>query len=207
MSATRAPPTPSTRNVPISTGSDGEDAGGARKRIGDEPVPLLQLWFAGNHSDVGGSYPEVQSRLSDCALQWMIEQAISIPNGLKIGPVFVNGTKMPGTGDAGDTLCLFPSADGVQHCELAGMRDTIDGWSPYYLRRLTARLNWAEGVRVIRPDAPVHETVRLRFDLVDVRQCAGFGAYRPSNLSQHDDFKKYYKRGEAGGDRASPGGR
>lgn len=182
-------------------------AGGVRKRIGDEPVPLLQLWFAGNHSDVGGSYPEVQSRLSDCALQWMIEQAISVPNGLKIGPVFVNGAKMPGTGDAGDALCLFPSADGVQHCELAGMRDTIDGWSPSYLRGLTARLNWAERVRVIRPDAPVHETVRQRFDLADVRQCAGFGAYRPSNLSQHNDFKKYYESGEADSDTAPLGGR
>lgn len=62
---------------------------------------LVQWWFAGNHSDVGGSYPEVESRLSDIALSWMIEQATVIPNGLKVGPVFVNGAKMPGTGIAG----------------------------------------------------------------------------------------------------------
>ena len=60
----------------------------------------------------------------------MIEQATSIPNGLKIGPVFVNGEKMPGTADVGDPLRVFPSADGVQHCEIAGMRDTIDQHSP-----------------------------------------------------------------------------
>jgi Uncharacterized alpha/beta hydrolase domain (DUF2235) len=27
-----------------------------------------QVWFTGNHSDVGGSYPENESRLSDIAL-------------------------------------------------------------------------------------------------------------------------------------------
>lgn len=77
-------------------------AGTVRTRVGVEPHPLLQLWFAGNHSDVGGSYPEVQSRLSDIALQWMIEQAISIPDGLKIGPVFANGNKIQSTGDVGE---------------------------------------------------------------------------------------------------------
>ncbi len=34
-----------------------------------------QVWFAGNHSDVGGSYPENESRLSDIALEWMTKEA------------------------------------------------------------------------------------------------------------------------------------
>jgi uncharacterized protein (DUF2235 family) len=34
-----------------------------------------QIWFAGNHADIGGSYPENESRLSDFSLQWMIEAA------------------------------------------------------------------------------------------------------------------------------------
>ena len=34
---------------------------------------VQQLWFAGVHSDVGGGYYE--SELSDCALQWMFEEA------------------------------------------------------------------------------------------------------------------------------------
>ena len=50
-----------------------------------------QWWFAGNHSDIGGSYPETESRLSDIALEWMIEEATAIPNGLKVGPVFAGG--------------------------------------------------------------------------------------------------------------------
>ena len=53
-----------------------------------------QWWFAGNHSDVGGSYAETESRLSDIALAWMIEEATAIPNGLKVGPVFANGRKI-----------------------------------------------------------------------------------------------------------------
>jgi uncharacterized protein (DUF2235 family) len=43
-----------------------------------------QLWFAGNHSDIGGSYPENSARLSDISLQWMVDAATTV--GLKINP-------------------------------------------------------------------------------------------------------------------------
>jgi uncharacterized protein (DUF2235 family) len=36
-----------------------------------EPEVFQQIWFAGNHADIGGSYPETESRLSDIGLQWM----------------------------------------------------------------------------------------------------------------------------------------
>src|SRR5207249_3855198 len=36
---------------------------------------LKQVWFAGVHSDVGGSYPETESGLSKIALQWMAREA------------------------------------------------------------------------------------------------------------------------------------
>jgi uncharacterized protein (DUF2235 family) len=35
----------------------------------------LQVWFAGTHSDVGGSYPESESGLSKIALKWMLDEA------------------------------------------------------------------------------------------------------------------------------------
>src|SRR5260221_12931983 len=41
-----------------------------------------QVWFAGNHSDIGGSYCENESRLSDIALDWMLRWAVAIPDGL-----------------------------------------------------------------------------------------------------------------------------
>lgn len=33
-----------------------------------------QVWFVGAHADVGGGYPETESRLSDVALQWMMQK-------------------------------------------------------------------------------------------------------------------------------------
>ena len=41
---------------------------------------LIHRWFAGNHSDIGGSYPEIESRLSDIALHWMAKEAEGVPN-------------------------------------------------------------------------------------------------------------------------------
>jgi Uncharacterized alpha/beta hydrolase domain (DUF2235) len=167
-------------------------AGTVRPRVGQEPQPLIQIWFAGNHSDVGGSYPEVESRLSDIALMWMTEQAVGIPNGLKIGPVIVNGIKMPGTGDRGEPLSLFLFCDGVQHCEITGMQDTIDRRTPRFLRWLTSYLNWKEKVRKIKPDALVHDTVKQRFALPSVVQCASSGSYRPPALANHPEFMAFY---------------
>ena len=43
---------------------------------------LKQFWFAGVHSDVGGSYPEAESGLSKIALRWMLNEAIKA--GLKV---------------------------------------------------------------------------------------------------------------------------
>ena len=43
---------------------------------------ITQVWFAGVHSDVGGSYAE--AGLSDIALKWMLENASA--NGLRLKP-------------------------------------------------------------------------------------------------------------------------
>ncbi|MCW4152779.1 DUF2235 domain-containing protein [Halomonas sp. 18H] len=52
-----------------------------------EGVDLKQVWFAGVHSDVGGSYPPDRNtgvRASDTPLQWMLNQAESA--GLQVEP-------------------------------------------------------------------------------------------------------------------------
>ncbi len=36
---------------------------------------LKQVWFPGVHSDVGGGYPEAESGLAKCALDWMLSEA------------------------------------------------------------------------------------------------------------------------------------
>ena len=159
---------------------------------------LRQWWFAGNHSDVGGSYAEPESRLSDIALEWMCREAVSVPEGLLTGPILVNGRKMEGTGDAGQALNTYPEAGGAQHCEVAGMRDALEGFADKlpnwaWLRKLVAGQTWQIKVRDIHAAAKVHPTVRQRFDLPSVVQCAaGAGPYRPAALAEHGDFKRYY---------------
>lgn len=58
---------------------------------------LKQEWFAGAHCDVGGGYPRGQDRLSDEALQWLVEEARRLQ--LRARPV------------------PLPAADAVVHCE------------------------------------------------------------------------------------------
>lgn len=159
---------------------------------------LRQWLFAGNHSDVGGSYPEPESLLSDVALEWMCREAISVPDGLITGPIYVDGIKMEGSGDVGQALNIRPDAGGVQHCEIAGMRDTIDAMAGSlpnwrWLRHLLGRQNWEVKIRDIGNASKVHPTVGRRFELPSVVQCsAGSAPYRPDALAGHDDFKRYY---------------
>ena len=40
--------------------------------VGDQD--LQQVWFAGVHSDIGGSYPQPKSGLSDITLRWMLHE-------------------------------------------------------------------------------------------------------------------------------------
>jgi uncharacterized protein (DUF2235 family) len=160
-------------------------------------IRLAQHWFAGNHSDVGGSYPEPESRLSDVALHWMCAEAIAVPDGLKTGQIFVDGEKLPNTGNAGPALNIFPAADGVQHCEVARMRDTLDAYAAKlpkwrWLQRFVASQNWETKVRVIDPEALVDPTVTTRARLSSVVQCASVGPYRPEALRNHNDFKQLY---------------
>ena len=59
-----------------------------------------QRWFSGNHSDIGGSYPENESRLSDISLEWMLDAATAA--GLIHDP---------------SVLHLYPDPLGPQHDE------------------------------------------------------------------------------------------
>jgi uncharacterized protein (DUF2235 family) len=158
---------------------------------------LMQWWFAGNHSDIGGSYPEPESRLSDIALQWMCEQATAVPGGLKMGPVFVNEQKMDNTGETGPALHIFPDASGVQHSEIASTGDTLDTYAAKvprwrWIQELVARQNWATQVRHVDPNARVHPSVDARIALLEVPQSDGARPYRPGALRAHEKFSHLY---------------
>jgi uncharacterized protein (DUF2235 family) len=48
----------------------------------DVKQDIKQVWFAGVHSDAGGSYPESQSGLSKVTLEWMLQEATAA--GLRV---------------------------------------------------------------------------------------------------------------------------
>jgi len=71
-----------------------------------------QFWFSGVHSDIGGSYPETESRLSDVALGWMVERTKNAKHPIVVDDHY---------------LRIYPDATGVQHDERKS------GWLPWKL--------------------------------------------------------------------------
>jgi uncharacterized protein (DUF2235 family) len=142
------------------------------ERPDEYPDWLQQVWFAGNHSDVGGSYPENEARLSDISLGWMVHAAKNLPDG-----------KTPdGFGIKVDEryLKLHPDPLGPQHDERE------PGW-------LRGRFKWTEGLREIQDAAILHSTVLERFAASGgVQHYYDRAVYRPQNLRSHIKVKKYY---------------
>jgi hypothetical protein len=162
-----------------------------------DSTQLSQVWFAGNHSDVGGSYPETESRLSDISLQWMVEEILELNHPIKFGPITVNDETVTGGGTTGTPLHLYPDATSMQHSEISGTRDTIDAFRerlPRILRGLLAKANYKIIKRSILPQAKIHPTVKARFFLETTIDCASekVGNYRPEALRDHNDFKQFY---------------
>lgn len=162
-----------------------------------DSTQLSQSWFAGNHSDVGGSYPETESRLSDISLHWMLEEIVKLDHPIKFGPVIINDEAVAGTGTIGTPLHLYPDATSMQHSEIAGTRDTIDVLRerlPRILRGLLAHANYEIIKRSILPQAKIHPTVKERFAQETIIDCASekVGNYRPEALREHNDFKQFY---------------
>lgn len=144
-----------------------------------EPERFVQLWFAGNHSDIGGSYSEEESRLSDATLEWMVGEATSIPQ-----PLLVDRSR----------LRTFPSAAGVQHCEVDATRDRLAAWMPLWLSRRW-RPTWREAPRIEARGAPMHPSVEARFALDGVWKCGRRAPYRPETLRADSRFAAYYAEG------------
>jgi uncharacterized protein (DUF2235 family) len=90
--------------------------GGEYSKPQEENHSFEQLWFAGDHSDVGGSYEENESRLSDISLEWMLEAATDV--GLKYDE---------------SVLKLYPDANGPQHDEA---RSSLFRFFPKILRHI-----------------------------------------------------------------------
>jgi uncharacterized protein (DUF2235 family) len=129
-----------------------------------------QYWFAGNHADIGGSYAENESRLSDISLSWMVEAATTVRNGIDIDRT---------------ALQLYPSADGMQHDERKTGFPLLTSW---------LRVTWKGTQRDIRdPNASLHDSVYQRFTLPSVLHFDNLQPYRPEGLRSHVKLAEYYK--------------
>ena len=119
-----------------------------------------QVWFAGVHADVGGSYPEDESGLSKIALEWMFVEVEKA--GLRLDrsrAQAVLGRAIP-----------FPKIDGmltyVEPDENACRHDSLEGWwrlleyVPQPFPDLKGRWVVPRGRRrTIPPGSLVHESV------------------------------------------------
>jgi uncharacterized protein (DUF2235 family) len=142
----------------------------------DPEQSIKEIWFAGVHSDVGGSYPESESQLSKIALQWMVGEAETA--GLRIDQsrkADILGGKAP-----------YVQPDPLtrnQHDSLYGWwwiaeiwpkivsRETSPGIWTKHLRMNLARRRW------MAPESVVYPSVAER--LADKNL-----GYAPSNLLQ-----------------------
>lgn len=144
-----------------------------------QPPRFKQVWFAGSHSDVGGSYPDTESRLSDIALAWMMEEAASLPE-----PIVIDHS----------VLRLYPDSAGAQHDERKAFFSACPSWVVRLaLLFISAReFGWREGHRHIPEDALLHPTVLERFNRPAVLIHGDMVPYRPRALRRHPAVRGYY---------------
>lgn len=141
---------------------------------GREPPWLRQVWFAGNHSDIGGSHPEEESRLSDISLSWMIEQLDELEH-----PILIERNK----------LQLWSDPLGKQHDERKAFREAgWQSWLPASWRR-----TWPEQRRNVHPEAELHPSVLRRLSAKSVVQHDRQGEYRPEGLQEHQIAGEFYE--------------
>ena len=147
--------------------------------INNTPQDILQVWFAGVHSDIGGGYPEKQSGLSKYPLLWMIDEATKCD--LRFNQANVNqlGWGVPRKGSPFSYVA--PNVEALLHDSLVGA-----WWLLEFLPKLAKYREWpARQVhfgfyipdgepRPIPEGAIVHESV--------VKRMAAVRDYRPVNL-------------------------
>ena len=146
----------------------------------DPQQDVKEVWFAGVHSDVGGSYPESESQLSKIALQWMVCEAE--PAGLRIDQsrkADILGGKPPYV--APDPLTKN------QHESLKGAWWFAELWPKIFSRPIPAAgqaaPKWRHGLRfnlgrtrLIPNGVHIHQSVLDRI--------RGVPGYKPKNLPQ-----------------------
>ncbi|MDG6079035.1 DUF2235 domain-containing protein [Erythrobacter litoralis] len=152
---------------------------------GLDPPWLRQVWFAGNHSDIGGSHPEEESRLSDIALEWMVEQLDELEH-----PILLDRHR----------LRLWPDPAGMQHDARKALAEA--GWQQWLPANL--RITWPEGLRSVHPEADLHPSVVERLASHPVVQHDESRSYRPVQLREHHLARGYFPENEGRNEQGEP---
>jgi uncharacterized protein (DUF2235 family) len=135
---------------------------------------VQEVWFAGVHSDVGGSYPEAESQLSKIALRWMVCEAE--PAGLIVDEDRKAGML------GGKPLYVAPDPRTTnQHESLHGPWWIAEFW-PKVVHLESAPGIWKKSLRLnlarrrwIAAGSLIHESVDQRVADISLH-------YKPSNL-------------------------
>jgi len=143
------------------------------------PQDILQVWFAGVHSDIGGGYPEKESGLSKYPLLWMIDEARKC--GLEVNQSTVNTLAWGRQRKGSPYSYVAPNAEAELHTSLYGA-----WWILEFVPKLAKYKEWparearfgfyipdAEP-RPIPEGAWMHQSVVQRMDAIR--------SYRPVNL-------------------------
>ncbi len=153
----------------------------------DSQEDIKEVWFAGVHSDVGGSYAESESQLSKIALRWMLCEAEAA--GLLVDPnrkAAILGGKPPNVSPDPTTK--------YEHESLRGLWWIAEVW-PKIVHIQTTQGTWRNSTRFnlgrrrwIPPGSLVHESVEQRL-------LSAEPPYKPSNLPDErniiKDTRKY----------------
>jgi uncharacterized protein (DUF2235 family) len=136
---------------------------------------VINVWFSGSHSDVGGGYAPTQSGLSKLAFKWIVDEA------MKCG-YDVDASGGPGSFQYELAKGQGPDAAGILHNSLVGgwviaefipTRHTVTGKNEYVWRMNLFRRRDVAASRLL-PGVGIHASVVDRMTRVP--------GYRPSNL-------------------------
>jgi uncharacterized protein (DUF2235 family) len=174
-------------------GADGEPVLDDKGKPVFEPVhqDLVQVWFAGVHSDVGGSYPQRESALPNRTLRWLLDEAMQ--NGLEVEPdrvkmIFGEPTEED---HAAAPLYQSPLEPGPVHGSLKGPWWLLEVLPHRYYVMDTEEEHWRiplGSARRLPKGALVHPSVKQRLESTSPP------LYRPKNLTLAD-LQPYTGRG------------
>jgi hypothetical protein len=156
-----------------------------RQNLVHEPLAenqnLKQVWFAGVHSDVGGSYAEAESGLAKIPLRWMLCEAQAaglLLDATKIGEIL-----------GGVPAYAPPDPGALKHESLHGFWWIAEFWPKRYKHQVTlsSKPEFKSGIRLnlgrhrqIPEGAHIHKSVFDRMQLLLKDQ----PKYQPKNLPQ-----------------------